>query len=287
LWVGLLALVSVVGLLALLFGPLQRVDVPDVLGRTPTEAAAILTTSNLVLDAEATDYSEEYPKGQIMATDPGPGSSLRTGGTVRATVSRGPERYDVPKLRGLTLDQAEVALGAANLTLGETTEAFDDKVEKGQIISSDPKAGTSVKPDTAVAVRVSKGPKPVTVPEVVGTDADAATKQLTDLGLKVDHSEKFSESVARGQVISVDPKPGTTAYRGDTVSLVVSKGPPLVEVPRVVGLSEDDARAALEAAGFRVEVDKPLPIVVFGVQSQNPRGGSMAPKGSTVTITVV
>ena len=286
-WLGLLALVSVVGLLVLLFGPLQRVDVPDVLGKTPTEAAAILATSNLLLDAEQAAYSEEYPKGQIMATDPGPTSSIRTGGTVVATVSRGPERYDVPKLRGLTVEQADVALAAANLELGTVTEAYHDTVKAGDIISSTPKAGESVKPATVVDVKLSKGPEPVTMPEVVGTDGDAAEKQLTDLGLTVDRSNKFNESVPKGQVVSVDPPAGTTAYRGDTVQLVVSKGPPLVEVPNVVGLSESAARTRLQDAGFAVQVNKPLGFVVFGVNSQNPRGGTKAPKGSTVTITVV
>jgi serine/threonine-protein kinase len=287
-WLGVIALLSAAGLVWLvLVGPLNRVDVPDVLGKTPTEAAAILATSNLLLDAEETAYSEDFPKGQIMATDPGPESSIRTGGTVLATVSRGPERYDVPKLKGLTVEEAQVALAAANLALGETTQAYDDKVKKDDVISSSPKAGTSVKRDTKVDVKVSKGPEPVTMPEVVGTDGDTAEKQLADLGLEVDRSNKFSETVPKGQVISVEPPAGATAYRGDTVQLVVSKGPPLVEVPNVVGKNESAARAALEAAGFAVQVNKPLGFVVFGVNSQNPRGGTKAPKGSTVTITVV
>jgi serine/threonine-protein kinase len=286
-WVGLVALLSIGGLAWLLLGPLNRVAVPDLLGKTPNEATAILATSNLRLAAEQESYSEDYAKGLIMATDPAPDGRLRTGGTVQATVSLGPERYDVPKLAGLTLDEAKVALGAANLVLGEQEKAYDDKVKKNDIISSDPKAGTSVKRDTPVAVVVSRGPKPVEMPELVGKDADEAQKQLKEAGLKVDRSEEFSEDVAKGVVISTKPKAGTTAYRGDTVTLVVSKGPPLVTVPDVVGMGEDEARAKLQEAGFKVAVDKPLPFVVFGVNSQNPRGGTQAPKGSTVTITVV
>ncbi len=287
LWLGGLALVSVVALLALVFGPLQRVTVPDLLGRTPTEAAAILATSNLNLDAEETGFSEEYAKGVIMSTDPGPTSSARTGSTVRAVVSKGPERYEVPKLKKLTLKEAQVALGAANLELGEQTEAYHDSVKKGDIISSDPPAGESVKPGTKVAVVVSKGPEPVTMPTLEGTDGDAAEAQLKGLGLDVDRSNKTSESVAKGLVISTNPEAGATAFRGDTVKLVVSKGPPLVEVPNVVGRSEAEARAALEQAGFAVNVNKPLGTAIFGVNSQDPRGGTKAPKGSTVTITVV
>lgn len=286
-WLGVVALLSVVGLLAILFGPLQRVEVPDVLGRTPTEALAILAASNLVLDADRTDYSEDYPDGQIMATDPAPADRIRTGGTILATVSKGPERYDVPKLKGLTVDEADVALAAVNLELGVPTEVFDDKVKDGDIVRSTPKAGTSVKPGTAVAIEVSKGPAPVTLPTLVGGDADAAEKQLADLGLTADRSGEFSESVARGLVISMSPEAGTTVYRGDTVSLVVSKGPPLVEVPSVVRMREKQARAALEGAGLVVRVNKPAGFEFFGVSDQTPEAGEKVPKGTTVTITVV
>ena len=287
LWLGVVAVASVVALLVIVFGPLQRVTVPDILGKTPTEAAAILATSNLTLDAQESDFSEDFAKGVIMATDPGPESSARSGSTVQAVVSKGPERYEVPKLRKLTVKEAQVALGAANLELGDQTEAYDDKVKKDDIISSDPPAGESVKPGTKVAVVVSKGPEPVTMPSLEGTDGDAAEAALTDLGLKVDRSTKTSESVAKGLVISTNPEGGAGTFRGETVELVVSKGPPLVVVPNVVGKGESDARSELEAAGFIVSVNKPLGTAIFGVNSQNPRGGTKAPKGSTVTITVV
>ncbi|MCU0262639.1 MAG: Stk1 family PASTA domain-containing Ser/Thr kinase [Candidatus Nanopelagicales bacterium] len=284
-WLGVVALLSIVAVVAVVL--LQRVTVPDVLGKTPTDAAAVLATYNLTLASDEEAFSEEYPKGEIMSTDPGPGSATRSGSTVQAVVSKGPERYDVPKLRKLTVEEAQVALGAANLELGEQTEAFDDNVKKDDIISSDPPAGESVKPGTTVAVVVSKGPEPVTMPTLVGTDGDAAEAALKDLGLEVDRSTKTSESVAKGLVISTNPAGGATTFRGETVELVVSKGPPLVTVPNVVGRSESEARAALEDAGFAVNVNKPLGFVVFGVNSQNPRGGTKAPKGSTVTITVV
>ncbi len=287
LWLGAFALTCVAALLALAFGPLQRVTVPDVLGRTPTEAAAILATANLSLETSASDYSEDYAEGQIISTDPVPASSTRTGSTIEAVVSKGPERYDVPKLKKLTVKEADVALGAANLELGVQTEAYDDSVKAGDIVSSEPPAGTSVKPATAVAVVVSLGPEPVEMPNLVGTDGAAAVATLEDLGLKVDRSNKTSESVAKDLVISTDPGAGTTTFRGEKVEVVVSKGPPLVAVPNVVGKSESSARSELEQAGFQVSVNKPLGFVVFGVNSQNPRGGTKAPKGSTVTITVV
>jgi serine/threonine-protein kinase len=213
--------------------------------------------------------------------------SVRTGGDVVVVISRGPERYDVPKLRGLTVEDAQIALAAANLQLGEQSRAYDDRVAEGKIISSSPEVGESVKRDTVVDVTVSRGPEPVTMPDLVGSNGDQAQERLTSLGLTVERSDEFSDSVASGLVISTDPSGGTTAYRGDTVQLVVSKGPPLVTVPNVVGRSEKDARDELKDAGFKVKVNKPLGFVIFGVNSQDPQGGTQAPRGSTVTITVV
>ncbi len=287
LWLGAVAVLSVTGLLVLLFGPLQQVSVPDVLGKTELEASAILATANLTLAAETTDYSEDYPKGQIIATEPGPNSSVRTGSTVSAVVSKGPERYDVPKLAGLTEEDADLALAATSLELGEVTKAYDESVKKGRIVASSPKAGTSVKPGTKVDITLSRGPKPIPVPAVAGVDADEATKTLEDLGLTVERSEEYSGSVPRGEVISTTPKADATLYKGDTVTIVVSKGPPLVTVPNVVGKGESAARAELEKAGLKVTVRKPFGTAIFGVRSQSPGGGTQAPRGSTVTITIV
>ena len=287
LWVGAIAVLSVGALMFLLFGPLARVTVPNLLGKTPAEANAILSTSNLKLDTGQQGYSEDYPKGQIMGTDPGPDSSVRSGSWVHATVSKGPERYEVPKLKNLTVQEATLALNAAHLTLGEPTQAYDDKVPAGKIVSSSPKAGVSAKPGTPVDVTVSKGPAPVEMPTLAGVDADQATKQLEGLGLVVDRTDKYDETVAKGLVISTDPKAGATAHRGDTVQMVVSKGPPLVVVPNVMRMSETDARRTLEGAGFKVEVHKPAGFEFFGVSHQSPGAGEKAPKGSTVTITVV
>ncbi len=287
-WLGLIAVLSLAGVLALVWS--QRVPVPDVVGMTPAEATFELAKSNLKLDAEQTDYSEDYPKGEIISTDPGPGGSVWSwsGGTVVAVVSMGPERYDVPNLKGLTAEEASVALGAVKLVLGEQVEVFDDKVKEGRIVSSDPKAGESVKPETVVTVEVSKGPAPVDLPALEGTNGDDAQKALKDLGLKVDRSDVTSESVPAGVVISMDPAGGTTVFRGDTVELVVSTGPPLVKVPNVVGRSEDKARDELTKAGFQVRVNYPLGFNLLDrVRTQSPKGGQSIPKGSTVQVDVV
>jgi eukaryotic-like serine/threonine-protein kinase len=125
------------------------------------------------------------------------------------------------------------------------------------------------------------------VPDLTGKDATKAARELSALGLKVDATkQKNSDTVGKGKVISQDPRDGTL-FKGDKVTLVVSKGPVLVDVPNVVGQQLAQARTALEGAGFKVEVRRALGGFFGTVRLQDPSGGSKAPKGSTITLTIV
>jgi serine/threonine-protein kinase len=226
-------------------------------------------------------------KGVVISTRPGPGSTVRRGSDVLLVVSKGPERYAVPPVVGMTLAEATARIEAVNLRVGKVTKAFDEKVPEGQVVSAKPGPGATLKKSATVALTVSKGRQPVDVPDFTGKDATTASRRLSDLGLKVDATkQENSDTVPKGRVISQDPRDGTL-FRGDTVTLVVSKGPVLVAVPSVVGQQLDQARSALEAAGFKVEVRRALGGFFGTVRLQDPAGGTKAPKGSTVTLTIV
>ena len=266
-------------------GPGATATVPSVLDRPQDQAVSALRAAHL--DPTVSEaFSEDVAAGTVMAVDPAVGATVRRGSEVVLTVSKGPERYDVPDLVGSTLAEAKRQLAATHLALGTVTEAFDEKVPEGQVVSLDPKVGTSVKRDTKVALVVSKGRKPIEVPDYTGKKADAATTALTDLGLKVDATtQENSDTVAKGDVISQDPRDGTL-FRGDTVTLVVSKGPVMVDVPNVIGKQVGEARTILEGAGFQVKVERALGGIFGTVRFQDPEKGQ-APKGSTVTVTIV
>ena len=119
-------------------------------------------------------YSETVPAGRVVATDPEPGAKVADGGTVTLTISLGKERYDVPKLAGKSEDQARAALADTHLAVGTVDGAWSDTVPKGDVVSTSPKAGTTVRPDTAVDLVVSKGPAPVKLKDWVGKDSDDA-----------------------------------------------------------------------------------------------------------------
>ncbi|KQS66870.1 Stk1 family PASTA domain-containing Ser/Thr kinase [Modestobacter sp. Leaf380] len=130
----------------------------------------------------------------------------------------------------------------------------------------------------------------VQVPVVVGQDQAAATTALTSAGLVVGAvTEQADDAVPAGQVVSTDPEAGATVDEGTTVALVVSAGPNPIRVPAVVNLSEDDARANLEDAGFTGDVNsrevdslEPEGTVV----SVDPAAGQQVAPDTTITLGV-
>jgi serine/threonine-protein kinase len=262
---------------------------PGVLGMTKAAATHELEDAGLTAELGDPAYSETVPAGRVVATDPEPGSQVLDGGTVTVILSLGKERYDVPKLKGMTEDEAQDALAATHLAYGTTDDRWSDTVPEGQVITSSPKPGETLRPDTAVDLVVSKGPKPVTLKDWVGKDADDALAWMDKKGLDGSvGSEEYSDTVEDGDVISMDPTAGTTLHRGDEVSLVVSKGPELVEVPSVRAQGVDAATATLEGLGFHVVTQNASGYLGLGfVFSQDPGGGEMAPKGSTITLTLI
>jgi serine/threonine-protein kinase len=223
----------------------------------------------------------------VISGNPGPGSEVGRSTTVTLTVSKGPERYTVPELVGSTQTEARARLEENRLALGKTSEAFDEKVPAGQIVSTTPKAGTSLKRGAAVSIVLSKGRQPIEVQDFTGKPADQAVATLTDAGLQVDATkQEFSDTVPKGSVIAQTPANGTL-FRGETVTLVVSKGPELVKVPNVQGRQLEEARKILTDAGFQVKVESFMGGIFGTVRSQNPGADAEVPKGSVVTLVVV
>ncbi|WP_051552232.1 Stk1 family PASTA domain-containing Ser/Thr kinase [Nocardioides sp. URHA0020] len=262
---------------------------PGVLGMTQKAAERELDAAGLDTEKGPPAYSETVAAGRVVSTDPEPGSKVLTGGTVTIVLSLGKERYDVPKLKGLTEDEAQDALADGHLGFGTTAEKWSDTVAAGVVISSSPKVGTTLRRDAPVDLVVSKGPKPVKLQDWVGKDADDALAWFKDQGLtgKV-ADEQYSDTVDDGDVISMDPPAGTTVHRGDNVSVVVSKGPELVKVPSVRGEGVAAARERLEGLGFTVEThDAPGSLGLGFVFSQSPGGGEMVAPGSTISLSLI
>ncbi|WP_030693952.1 Stk1 family PASTA domain-containing Ser/Thr kinase [Streptomyces globisporus] len=264
----------------------QFTRVPAVLGQSEAAATKRLTDAGLEVGTTTRAFSDVYERGTVMAVDPAPGERVRGNGTVTLTLSRGPEIVKVPHLKGRPLAEAKRLLKREGLAPGVISEEFSDSVAQGSVIGSDPEPGTERSPDSAVALVVSKG-SPIDVPDVSGETVADATATLQEEGLTVRVApERINSPEDAGTVAAQSLAGGSRAAEGDVVTLTVSKGPKLVEVPDVTERSAADARATLEDAGFEVEVKKSFPYLGDTVASQSVKGGETAPEGSTITITI-
>ncbi|MFI6206550.1 Stk1 family PASTA domain-containing Ser/Thr kinase [Streptomyces sp. NPDC051041] len=265
----------------------QFTEVPPLLEKTEAQARDRLERAGLEVGAVEHAHSDTVERGTVISTDPKPGARIRSNDSVTLTVSDGPRTVLLPDVRGYRLDRARAVLEEEGLEPGMVTRAFSDSVPKGFVVSTGPETGTKVRAGSAVALTVSKG-GPVDVPDVAGRDPDDARAELEGAGLKVRIAAgRITSEYDKGRVARQSPGDGARVAEGDTVTLTLSKGPEMVEVPDVVGDRADDARRKLEAAGFRVEEDRGL-LGLFGdtVKGQSVDGGDTAPKGSTVTLEI-
>jgi beta-lactam-binding protein with PASTA domain len=264
-------------------GSYRYTRAPSVLGRTLASATSTLAKDGLHVRRGAARFSETVGVGLVVGQDPGPRQRVRKDGTVTLFLSKGPDRRAVPAVVGKDDAAARAALADVGLVAATVEEhQFSQTVAKDRVIGTDPPVGTRLRPGTEVTLVLSKGKEAVPVPNVTGLKQDKAVKQLRDLGFVANVQQQFSDTVQNGFVIDQTPSSGT-ADKGSTVTLHVSKGPDVVEVPYVIGMKPDDAAAALEAAGFvAVRQD-----ALFGrgrnVYNTDPAPYTKAPRGSTVT----
>lgn len=268
------------------YGPGAYREVPDLAGMTEAQVVQELRELQLASVVE-TEFSDDVEVGLVTRTNPEAGGSVHKNAEITVYISAGVEMLDVPtELVGLSQENAETAIEAAGLQVGEITETYSTEVDAGLVISVDPEEGETVRHDTPVNLTVSLGLKPVTVPNVVGSSRTDAESALEELGLTVNVTEQYSNEVAAENVISQSEDADTTLHEGDSIDLVVSLGPEYVEVPSVFGKQLEEATQILEDAGFQVEVNQ-LASFFNTVGSQSPAAGERARRGSTVTITVV
>jgi serine/threonine-protein kinase len=196
-----------------------------------------------------------------------------------------PKQVEVQNVTGQTVDVATRALENDGLQVGDQTPQASADVEEGQVISTNPAAGTSVDENSTVDLVVSTGPETVDVPNLTGYTYDRAKETLEGLGLKVDKRLQDSDE-PRDQVINTDPFSGSKVEAGQTVTLIVSRGE--ATVPNLVGMSREDAQDALDKLELKYTVNEdPNSTEPAGtVTSQEPINGQRVPIGSTVTLTV-
>jgi eukaryotic-like serine/threonine-protein kinase len=264
--------------------------VPKVLGTTYAEASQDLRQAGYkVTKQPAPEFSESVPRDHVLTTQPRPNSRVPRGRTITVVLSAGPERFSLPKdVANKTPEQVKSQLASipVNVAADLSPEA-SETIPEGRVTRISPAAGSAVKRGDEVKIYVSTGKPIISIPNVdPGTPYDQAAQTLKTAGFAATRVDEFSDTIAKDGVISLDPT--GTARKGSTITLTVSKGPELVEVPKIAqGTSSAEARGQLKALGFKVKIVKHFGGILDEVVGMDPASGTMVPPGTLITLDVV
>lgn len=269
-------------------GRVAKNVVPSLEGKTFAQAEDLASKNKLKVRIGAKVFDEKTASGLIIDQDPGAGEKLPEGGVISVRISKGKDLVSVPDLTGKFLNDAMRTISTLGLSVGPITRDYNESVEEDYVISSDPAVDARVSKGTNINLLVSRGPRPLKVPLLIGKTAEEARSTLASLGLVIHTEETNDDEVEAGRVMRQDPAQGVSIARGESVAVTISKGPLLVSIPSVVGANEDAAKAQLQDAGFVVQVKDGVsgPALYGKVITQKPEADTSARKGTTVTIWV-
>jgi serine/threonine-protein kinase len=261
----------------------NKAEVPNVVGRSVGDAQSRLAEAGFKSQVFR-QQTNKAPVDEVFKQSPSGGKKAKKGSTVILSVSSGPGTVSVPDVIGLSQADATQKLKALGLKVAVKKE-YSSKVDKGLATRTVPAAAEKAEKGSTVDLYISRGPKQVVVPSVVGQNVDAATKTLEDAGFQVDTTTEDSPK-PKDEVLKQSPTSGRKADDGSTVSLTVASGQNTV--PDVTGLNEADATNELKDAGFKVTVTQTDVTDVADdgvVVTQSPQGGTHK-VGSTVKIEI-
>jgi eukaryotic-like serine/threonine-protein kinase len=271
-------------------GPGGSSSVPTVAGETRETAEALLAARGIEISDVVDEPNYDTPAGTALRTDPPSGTVIGNDDTVQLVVSSGRRSLAVPALAGVGLEQARADIATAGFAVAEGDPDFVfDAAPPDTVLAAFAPDGTdlsqaeTLEERTPIALRVSLGP----IPAQAGQKAVDAAAALEQAGLLVDFSaEEHSFEVPTGNLISMTVQGDPPVRRGATVTGVVSLGPPMVQVPNVVGMPIPQAVQALEDAQLVVDLRTNVPEALqslAAVLSQDPGPGTVV-QGSTVVI---
>ena len=263
----------------------ETVAVPYVVGLQQAQAVNLITDKDLVPRVRRVSNSD-VEEGVVFAQNPTEGTRVDKQTVILIDISSGKPEVTIPSVVRQTVETAVAELTQAGLN-AQVVEVNSDK-DEGTVTAQSPDAGLVVVEGTQVRINVSKGPKPVTVPNVVNLPYDQAATELRAAGFNVSRIDVASD-LAAGIVTAQDPAGGSEGSKGSTITLSVSKGPTTSAVPDVTTQDVAIAQTTLETAGFRTRVvleNTEDPSSDGIVVSQDPVGGSQAKPNTLITLFV-
>ncbi|MEL6870948.1 MAG: PASTA domain-containing protein [Pseudomonadota bacterium] len=273
-------------------GPMldNSIPTPDTTGSTQAQAEQAIRDAGLIVGTITSEPSDTVTEGNVVRTDPPAGNSITVGSTVNIILSSGTASVDIPDVSGLTQAEAEAAIIAAGLVVGDILPEASAVVANGFVIRTAPAAAASATRGSRIDLIISTGPADTSVPDVVDQPEATAIAALTNVGLVVGIITRTdSDVIAAGNVISQSPVGGTMVSEGSTVNLVISLGVANIAVPDTVGLSQAAAETAILDSGLTVgditeQADVNVP--AGDVISQNPAAGTLVAATDAVDLVV-
>lgn len=280
---SLVLAVLLAGIFSFVSNASATVVVPNVAGMQKDVASAKIATTGLRVTFKET-YSDD-PVGSVLRTSPSAGDYADSSASVTLTLSKGPKPINAVDVIGEKMSPADArtALEALGFIVIERRE-FNEEVAKDSLISTDPATNKKLAPESTITLVISDGPKPVDIPAVAGKSFDEASAALSAVPFKVARRDDFSDTVAIGTVIGSEPASGQ-AQKNSTVTIIVSKGPDIVMVPNVIGLSVEAASTKLSEVGLVADVQGYR--VGGKVRAMDPLPSTKLKRGAKVTLFVL
>ena len=215
--------------------PGDKLEAPNIVGKSLEEAIAQLEAQGLKIEVDLELQSSEHAAGTILSQTPDAGASIKSGQTIKVNISRGVVNGEVPSVIGKSVSNARTTIETYHFTVGSITQEISETVPRGCVISQSPVAGTPMEAGSVVNLVVSHGSQQeVSLSQfnVEGMSLDAAKKAIEDLGLVLGEVTPLEDAnLPEDTVISQSPTPGMPLNEGDTIDLVVSAVPAVVEDP--------------------------------------------------------
>lgn len=253
------------------------VQIPDVVGMEQTEAQKTIEDAKLKYEKKSEEYNKDVPAGYIISQDPGymPNYNVKEGSTISVVVSLGQNLVKVPKVTGLTQEDATKQLEDLGLVVN-VEETYSSKVEAGYVIEQSVKENEEIDAGESITIKVSKGTEKVTVPDLTGKTESEAKTAIKDAGLKlktvVTTEDKTKED---GVVVKQSLEAGTDVEKNATITITVNK---LQENKKTMVVI--DVQSLLEGTDL-AEKDKVT--VKISVNGTDYNVGNVSPKSSSVT----
>ncbi len=276
---GALAAVLLVGLLIWWQSAGRYTTVPRVGGLTVSTARLEIRNDGLTVKMGKPQFSARVAKGSVVGTDPATGSRVSKGGTVLLIVSAGPHMLAVPQVTGSSLAMAEASLRHAGLIPGHVASQTSATIQSGIVISTSPAAGVSWPQNRPVSLVVSTGQP---VPNFVGQQKAVAEQWAQANSVSLNEVADANSTQPAGTVTQQSVAPGSAFTPHQVITIDISNGPQMANVPNVDGQQVSQAEQALTQAGFQVKVVQLGPL--DNVFNYSPSG--QAPQGSTITLYV-